>query len=52
MRDIHVELLERSFVEKHFDAFACGQFAFGVLGVDTALATAKTRFGAAGFELF
>ncbi|ENR04566.1 hypothetical protein H721_01164 [Brucella ovis IntaBari-2006-46-332] len=52
MRDIHVELLERSFVEKHFDSFARGKLAFAVLGIDTALSAAKASLGAACFELF
>ncbi len=52
MRDIHVELLERSFVEKHFDSFARGKLAFAVLGIDTALSAAKASLGAACLELF
>ena len=44
----HIELLERTFVEEHLDTFAGRVFAFGVLSVDTLLATAK----ACGFAVF
>jgi hypothetical protein len=30
---VHVVFLERSLVEKHFQPFACGQLALGVLRV-------------------
>ncbi len=52
MRDIHIELFERTFVEKHFDSFAGGELAFAVLRIDTLLSAAKTGFGATGFKLF
>ncbi|NKC27584.1 hypothetical protein HED52_01320 [Ochrobactrum ciceri] len=41
MSDIHVELLERSIVEKYFDPFASSELAFGVLHVDAVLTAAE-----------
>src|SRR5690606_38059735 len=39
----HVEFLEAALVQQQFDAFARGQFAAAVLGVDAPLAAAKPR---------
>ena len=48
--DIHVELLERAFVEEDLDALARGQLAACVLGGDARLAAAGARIGAAPLE--
>jgi len=50
--DKHVPLFKRALVEQHFEAFARGQLALGVLGVDTLLATAQAGCGALFLELF
>ena len=52
MRDVHVVFLERALVEKHFEAFAGGQLALGVLGVDALLPAAETGLRTAGLQLF
>ena len=43
MLDVHVDFLERTWVEQHVDAFACGQLALAVLRVDTLLSAAQPR---------
>ena len=43
MRDEHVELLERTLVQKHLDTFARRVLALGMLGVDTLLTASETR---------
>ena len=43
MRYEHVELLERTLVQKHLDTLARRVLALGMLGVDTLLATSETR---------
>ena len=42
--DEHVDLLERPFVEKKLDPFACSELALFMLSVDGALATGMQRF--------
>src|SRR5690606_30668538 len=49
--DEHVELLERAFVEEHFDALARRQLPFGVLGLDALPAAAETGLIAPRLEL-
>jgi hypothetical protein len=49
---VHVVFLERSLVEKHFEPFARGQLALGVLRVDALLAAAKPRLFAPLLNLF
>ena len=51
MLDIHVDFLERIFIEQDIEPLARGQLALGVLGVDPFLAAAKHGFGALGFQL-
>ena len=48
--DVHVELLERAFVEEHLDALARGQLAARMLGVDARLAAAGPRDVAAALQ--
>ena len=47
----HVELLERTLVQKDVDAFACRQLAALVLCIDTRLAAAHAGALAPDFEL-
>jgi hypothetical protein len=49
--DIHVDFLERSFVEEHFNALARGELALGVLGIDALLAATHPGRRALLFEL-
>ncbi len=48
--DVHVELLERAFVEQHGEPFARGELALGVLRVDAFLPAAHACGGALGLE--
>jgi hypothetical protein len=41
MLDVHVDFFEAARIEQDFKAFACGQLALGVLGVDALLAAPK-----------
>lgn len=48
MADKHVELIERTFVEKLCDTFTCGVFAFVVLFLDSLFTSTQTSFVAPG----
>ena len=50
MGDEHVEFLETALIKQQLNALACGQFAFGVLRINAALASAQSGIASAGFE--
>ena len=48
MRDKHVEFFKAAFVKQQINAFACGQFSFGMLRVNPCLTAPQTgNFAAA-----
>src|SRR3546814_10290260 len=52
MLDIHVQLLERSFVQEHIQALTRSQLTLGVLSSDAFLTAAQARGVTLGFKLF
>ncbi len=52
MLDEHVPFFEGAFVKQYLQTLARGEFALGVLGVNTPLSAALSRAFALGFELF
>ena len=47
----HIPFFKSAFVEQNFQAFAGGEFALFVLGINAALPATQSRSGALGFEL-